>query len=136
MLLQMTLFHSSWWLEICISHTFFHSSVNGHLGCLHILAIVSSVAVSIEEHVPFQIIALPVYMPRSGIAGSCAKMPTITMFMQHNFGSSHQNTREKHKKKGNKNRIIGKKETDISLFRKKNYGCACRKSKLILRLIF
>ena len=35
---------------------FIHSSVYGHLGCLHVLAIVNSAAISIVGHISFQII--------------------------------------------------------------------------------
>ena len=52
-------------------HIFFiHSSVNGHLGCFHVLAIVNSAAMNIGVHVSFQIMVFSRYMPRSGIAGS------------------------------------------------------------------
>ena len=52
-------------------HIFFiHSSDDGHLGCFHVLAIVSSAAVDIGVHVSFQIMFFSGYMPRSGIAGS------------------------------------------------------------------
>ena len=52
-------------------HIFFiHSSVEGHLDCFHILAIVNSTAVNIGADVSFQIVVSSRYMPRSGIAGS------------------------------------------------------------------
>ena len=49
---------------------FIHSSVEGHLGCFHVLAIVNSASVKIGVHVSFQIIVFSGYMPSSGIAGS------------------------------------------------------------------
>ena len=47
-----------------------HSSVNEHLGCFHVLAIVNSAAMNIGVHVSFQAMFFSGYMPRSGIAGS------------------------------------------------------------------
>ena len=75
MLLQMALFHYFLWLSniaLCMyNHTFFiHSSVDGHLGCFHVLAIVNSTTVNIGVHVSFQIRVFSGYMPRSRIAGS------------------------------------------------------------------
>ena len=52
-------------------HIFIYSSVNGHLGCFHVLAIVNSAAMNIEVCVSFQIIVLFGYMPRSETSGSC-----------------------------------------------------------------
>ena len=49
---------------------FIRSSVDGHLGCFHVLAIVNSTAMNIGVHVSFWIRVFPGYMPRSGIAGS------------------------------------------------------------------
>uniref|UniRef100_A0A8C9BZT6 Uncharacterized protein n=1 Tax=Phocoena sinus TaxID=42100 RepID=A0A8C9BZT6_PHOSS len=52
-------------------HIFFiHSSVNGHLGCFHVLAIVNCTAMNIGVHVSFWTRFFSGYMPRSGIAGS------------------------------------------------------------------
>ena len=51
-------------------HIFFiHSSVDGHLGCFHVLAIVNSAAMNIVVHISFQTMFFSRYMPRSGIAG-------------------------------------------------------------------
>ena len=49
---------------------FIHSSVNGHLGCFHVLAIVNSAAMNNGIHVSFSTLVSSGYMPRSGIAGS------------------------------------------------------------------
>ena len=52
-------------------HNFFiHSSVGGHLGCFHVLAIVSSAAMNNCIHVSFAVLVSSGYMPRSGTAGS------------------------------------------------------------------
>ena len=52
-------------------HNFFiHSSVDGHLGCFHVLAIVNSAAMNNGIHVYFSILVSSGYMPKSGIAGS------------------------------------------------------------------
>ena len=52
-------------------HSFFiHSSVDGHLGCFHVLAIVNSAAMNSGVHVSFSVLVSSGYMPRTGIAGS------------------------------------------------------------------
>ena len=45
---------------------FIHSSVDGHLGCFHVLLIVNSATVN---NVSLSILVSSGYMPRSGIAG-------------------------------------------------------------------
>ena len=53
------------------SHFFFmHSSVNGHLSCFHVLAIVNTAAMNTGVHVSFRTTFFSSYMPRCRIAGS------------------------------------------------------------------
>ena len=47
---------------------FIHSSVDGHLGGFHALAIVNSAAMNNRIHVSLTILVSSGYMPRSGIA--------------------------------------------------------------------
>ena len=52
-------------------HIFFiRSSVDGHLGCFHVLATVNSATMNIVVHGSFCIMVFSGYMPSSGIAGS------------------------------------------------------------------
>ena len=73
---QIAQFHSSLWLSniplyICTIYPFFiHSSVYGHLGCFHVLAIVNSTTINIGVHVTFWIMVFSGCMPRSDIDGS------------------------------------------------------------------
>ena len=54
-----------------IYHNFFiHSSVDGHLGCFHVLAIVNSAGMNNGIRVSLSVLVSSGYMRRSGIAGS------------------------------------------------------------------
>ena len=58
-------------------HLVIHSSVDEHLGCFHVLAIVNSAAMNNSIHVSFSILVSLGYLPRSGIAGSYGGFITI-----------------------------------------------------------
>ena len=47
-----------------------HSSVNGYLGCFHVLVVVNSASMNIGVHVPIRMTVLSWYMPWSGVARS------------------------------------------------------------------
>ena len=49
---------------------FIHASVDGHLGCFHVLTVVNSAAINIEVHIYFQIVFLSRYMPQNRITES------------------------------------------------------------------
>ena len=52
-------------------HNFFiRSSVDGHLGCFHVTAVVNSAAVNNGIHVSLSVLVSSGYMHRSGTAGS------------------------------------------------------------------
>ena len=56
---------------VYIYHNFFiYSSVDGHLSCFHVLAIVNSAAVINGIHMSLSILVSSGYTPMSGIAGS------------------------------------------------------------------
>ena len=73
MLMQMAYFilFYGWVVFYCIYVTIFliHLSVDGHLGCFHVLVIVNNIAMNIVVHESFWIIVLYGYMPKSRIAG-------------------------------------------------------------------
>ena len=47
-----------------------HSSIDGHLGCFHVLGVINSGAVNTGIHMSFRIMVFSGYMPCSGIARS------------------------------------------------------------------
>ena len=51
-------------------HFFIQSSVDGHLGFFHVLAILNSAAINNGIHMSFSVLVSSGYMPKSGIAGS------------------------------------------------------------------
>ena len=59
--------HSFLWLSnislyICTTASLFHSSVDGHLGCFLVLAMVNSAAMNIGIHVSFSIVVFSGYI--------------------------------------------------------------------------
>ena len=59
------------YLHTPLYHSFvIHSSVDGHLGCFHILATVNSATMNTEVHVSFSVLVSSGHMPRSVFAGS------------------------------------------------------------------
>jgi len=65
--------HSFLWLifhYVYVPHFFIHSSVDRHLGCFHVLAIVNSAARNNGIQMSFSILVSLGYMLRSGISGS------------------------------------------------------------------
>ena len=53
---------------VYVYHIFFiHSSVDGHLGCFHVLAVVNSAAVNTEIQESFSVMVFSGYMPRSAV---------------------------------------------------------------------
>ena len=62
-------------------HFFSHSSVNAHLACFRVLAIVNSAAVNSGIHVSSSVLVSSGYMPRNGIAGSYDNF--IPSFIRH-----------------------------------------------------
>ena len=70
---------------------FIHSSVDGHLGCFHVLALVNSAVMKTGVHVFLPILVFLVCMPSSGIAGSYGSSissflrPTMFLKSEHNM---------------------------------------------------
>ena len=60
---------------------FILSSVDEHLSCSHVLALVKSAAMNLGVHVSFCIMFFSGYMPRSGISGSYGS--SVFSFLSH-----------------------------------------------------
>ena len=62
-------------------HSFFiHSSVDGHLGCFHVLTIVNSATMNNGIRVSFSVLFSSRYMPRSGTAGSYGGILVVFLY--------------------------------------------------------
>ena len=74
-----------------MSHLLYPSSVHGHLGCFHLLAIVNSAAVNTSVHVSFWITVFSRYVPSSKNAASYGSsmfsncVVNLTGFWVHQF---------------------------------------------------
>ena len=65
------IFMAEYYSVVYMFHKFFiHLSIDGHLGCYHVLTIVNHAIVNIGVQVSLQFIILTRYMPGRGIAGS------------------------------------------------------------------
>ena len=61
---------NGWVIFHCLYVPHLYPSVNGHLDCFRVLAIVNSTAIKITVHVSFRTMVFSGYMPRGGIVGS------------------------------------------------------------------
>ena len=80
------LFMAEWYSIVYMYHNFFiHSSVDGHLGCFYVLALVNSAAMNNGIHVSFSILVSSMNMPRSGISGSYGGLISSFLKTLHTF---------------------------------------------------
>ena len=63
-------FFYGWVVFHCVDIPHLHSSVDGYLGCFHVLAIVNSADVDIGVHVICSVMVFCKYMSRNGVARS------------------------------------------------------------------
>ena len=99
MLLQMALFHSFYdiyHVYVCVYiyyNLFIHSSIDGHLVCFHVLAVINSVGMNRVVHISFWIIVLLDTCAGVGSYGNSTFVFFLTHFLIYVFWLSHAECR-------------------------------------------